>query len=77
MARIFGRTISTDSQGASQIITFEIPAVSQTAARARARFNARVKSISNAQVTRFEPVRQGSLPGQRIYEVTIEGQVAR
>jgi hypothetical protein len=58
-------------ENGDQRTVWTIPALSKTGAKQRARANSRVKGNSPDQISDPEVVRQGQIPGQKIYEVAV------
>lgn len=72
MAEVFGRVESTEVTDGKQITNFRIPAMAQNFAEQRASANIRLKGLTNGSITDVQQIDQGSIPGQKIYEVTVE-----
>lgn len=72
MVELFGRIEKTDVQDGKQVTIFRIPAVSQSLAEQRAGINARLKGLSNFQLSGVRKVGSGSFPGQSIFDVKVE-----
>jgi len=73
MVEIFGTTVRNFTRDGNQVIVFKIPALSKLTARRRANFNARVKGISNRDISEPEVIEDGDLPGQSIFSVEVIG----
>lgn len=72
MVQVFGSVESTVLMDDVLITEFRIPAISKTLARQRARTNARLKGLDTPEITGIEELREGDLPGQTIYIVSVE-----
>lgn len=72
MVQIFGTVEKSFTEEDSQFTTFRIPAFSKTLARQRGRANARIKGLTNFQVDSVEEVGSADVPGQTLYDVTLE-----
>lgn len=72
MVQFFGRTESTDVEGDQLTSVFRIPAFSQEMARRRAQINIRAKDLQNAEIASMEEAQSGDIPGQTIYDITVE-----
>lgn len=71
MVEIFGEVESSSIVNGDQIVIYRIPAISKSAAKARARGNNRLKGLTSPEITSVEKIANGSLPGQSIYSVEV------
>jgi hypothetical protein len=72
MVQLFGSVETSTIVDDTLITEFRIPAFSRTAAQQRAKTNARLKGLEDAQITGTEELKTGDLPGQTIYIVEVE-----
>lgn len=74
MAQVFGTIEQTFTENDKQFTVFRIPAFSSRLARQRARGNARVKGLSDFEVGEAENVGSADVPGQKLFDVTVESE---
>lgn len=75
MVQVFGTVEQSFSEEENQFTVFRIPAFSERLARRRGGANARIKGLSNFEVTNIEQVGQGDVPGQKLFDVTVQSDL--
>lgn len=75
MVDIFGQTKSSKRENGTHTIIYRIPAFSQGVAKRRANINSRVKGMDDFHISNIDRVGDGDLPGQGIFEITIDSEV--
>jgi len=74
MPHVFGTLVSNEVKNGRQVTVYDIPALAESTARVRARSNARLKGFSGSTISSVENVGSGSIPGQKVFRVTITSQ---
>lgn len=75
MVEVFGRVEKSSTEQNELTTVFRIPAFSGGMAKRRAQGNIRLKGLSNADITGVQQVGEGSIPGQKIFDVTVKSDV--
>ena len=75
MPEMFLKTIDSSSSGSTQVIDFKTPAFTARGAKRRAKNGGRIKGLGSPSVVEMKELGKGSIPGQKIYRVTVEGSI--
>lgn len=69
--QITGNVVKSVIRDNEVVTEFEIPAVTKSIARRKARINAMVKGLDSPSINSIELVGQADIPGQRLYSVEV------
>lgn len=74
MSTVFAELISSSIEDGATVMEVRVPALSATVAKQRARAFVRGKGIESSGVRDVNKIGSGTLPGQTVYKVSVEGK---